>query len=162
MPTVCGVSSWLPDGFNHPQRFDLVTGHHLRPIRASDVALDYPAVMGSRDSLWARYGDAWGWPRADMTFEEDRRDLVRHEREIAGGLSFNYAVFDERERALLGCVYVDPVEGVGDDAADGSRAIVSWWVVDAEVGGPLEAALADAVPAWIDAVWPFTSVRYGV
>jgi hypothetical protein len=156
------VSSWLPDDFSHPERFDLSTGHHLRPIRASDVELDYPAVMGSRDRLWAQYGAAWGWPRVDMTFEQDRQDLLRHEQEIAGRLSFNYAVFDERERALLGCVYVDPIEEVGHDRAQGPCAVVSWWVVDAEVGGPLEAALTEAVPAWIDALWPFTSVRYGV
>jgi hypothetical protein len=156
------VSGWLPDDFSPPDRFDLATGHHLRPIRESDVELDYPAVMGSRERLWLQYGGVWGWPRADMTFEEDRQDLVRHEQEIAGRLSFNYAVFDERERALLGCVYIDPVEERDDDAGGSPRAVVSWWVVDAEAGGPLEGALADAVPAWIDAVWPFASVRYGV
>jgi hypothetical protein len=39
---------------------------------------------------------------------------------------------------------------------------VSWWVVDAEVGGPLEATLAEAVPSWLGEAWPFTRVRYGV
>jgi hypothetical protein len=156
------MSGWLPDDFCHPERLDLATGHHLRPIRASDVDLDYPAVMGSRGRLWAQYGDAWGWPGADMTFEEDRRDLLRHEQEIAGRLSFNYGVFDEPERALLGCVYVDPVEEGGDDSAAGPGAVVSWWVVDAEANGPLAATLTDAVPVWIATVWPFTSVRYGV
>ena len=28
-------------------------GHHLRQIRADDVDIDYPAVMGSRERLWA-------------------------------------------------------------------------------------------------------------
>jgi hypothetical protein len=28
---------WLRPGFETPQRVDLPTGHHLRPIRADDV-----------------------------------------------------------------------------------------------------------------------------
>lgn len=59
--------TWLPAGFAHPPRVDLECGAHLRPIRAEDVAIDYPAVMGSRDRLWAKYGGVWGWPPASMS-----------------------------------------------------------------------------------------------
>src|SRR3954465_8832025 len=97
---------WLPDGFEPPQRVDLPTGHHLRPIRADDVDIDYPAVMGSQDRLWAMFGEVWGWPPPTMTFEQDRADLARHEREIAAHESFNYAILDEAETELFGCVYV--------------------------------------------------------
>ncbi|MGZ4640393.1 MAG: hypothetical protein ACXV2J_15195, partial [Actinomycetes bacterium] len=69
-------SAWLPADFVHPQRVELVTGHHLRPIRASDVDLDMPAVMGSQERLWSIYGEAWGWPPATMTHEQDRDDLA--------------------------------------------------------------------------------------
>lgn len=55
--------SWLPDDWRHPDRLDLPTGHHLRPIRAADVEIDYPAVMGSRERLWEMFGQVWGWPR---------------------------------------------------------------------------------------------------
>jgi hypothetical protein len=34
---------WLPDGFAHPERVEPPTGHHLRPIRESDVDIDSPA-----------------------------------------------------------------------------------------------------------------------
>jgi hypothetical protein len=54
--------SWLPEDFVHPEHVELPTGHHLRPIRESDVDIDYPAVMGSRETLWARFGGMWGWP----------------------------------------------------------------------------------------------------
>ena len=100
--------SWLPEGFEHPQREDLATGHHLRPIRGSDVDIDYPAVMGSRARLWAKYGEAWGWPAETMTFEADREDLERHAEEIERHETFNYALLDEGETELLGCVYIDP------------------------------------------------------
>lgn len=72
--------AWLPDGFAHPLRVDLPTGHHLRPIRADDVDLDLPAVMGSRERLWSIYGEAWGWPPVGMTAEADRADLGRVDR----------------------------------------------------------------------------------
>ncbi len=102
-----------------------------------------PAVMGSQERLWSIYGQAWGWPPASMTAEEDRVDLARHEAEIEAHESFNYALFDAEETQLLGCVYIDPPEKVGADAE------ISWWVVDPLVGTPVEAALDELVPRWI-------------
>jgi hypothetical protein len=114
--------AWLPSDFEHPERVELPTGHHLRPIRADDVDIDYPAVMGSRERLWARYGDAWGWPPATMTPEQDREDLEHHEAEIAAHETFNYAVLDEQATALLGCVYIDPP---GQESPAGTDAVAS-------------------------------------
>jgi hypothetical protein len=91
-----------------------------------------------------------------MTAEQDRADLERHEREIAAHESFNYAILNDDETALLGCVYVDPPGGESD-----CDAIVSWWVVDDRVGTPLEAALAVFVPEWMTSAWPFRSPRFG-
>ena len=149
--------SWLPEGFDHPRRVELPTGHHLRPIRADDVDIDYPAVMGSRERLWAKYGEAWGWPPETMTFEADRDDLAHHEREIAAHETFNYAVLDEAESELLGCVYIDPPE---EGSAPGSDAVVSWWVVDEAVGSDLERALDELVPRWLHDTWGFRNVDY--
>jgi hypothetical protein len=146
---------WLPPAFRHPTRADLPDGrHHLRPIRESDVDLDYPAVMGSRERLWAIYGEAWGWPPETMTYEQDREDLARHAAEIEAHLSFNYALFDPAETALLGCVYLDPPERAGADAE------ISWWVVDAAAGTDLERALEEFVPRWVARDWPFARPRY--
>ena len=146
--------TWLPADFEHPTRVDLGTGHHLRPIRADDVDLDMPAVMGSQERLWSIYGVAWGWPPASMTAAEDREDLARHEAEIAAHESFNYALFDAEETALLGCVYIDPPEKVGADAD------ISWWVIDPLVGTAVERELDEAVPTWIAKHWPFDHPRY--
>jgi hypothetical protein len=148
---------WLAEDFCHPERVDLPTGHHLRPIRESDVDIDYPAVMSSRERLWARYGAMWGWPPADMTYDFDREDLARHEREIAAHTTFNYAVLDEDETELFGCVYIDPP---GKHTPDGADALVSWWVVDREADGELERALDEFVPRWLTERWGFRAVRY--
>jgi hypothetical protein len=151
------VVAWLPDDFEHPERVDLPTGHHLRPIRETDVDIDYPAVMGSRDRLWAKYSEAWGWPPATMSYEADRVDLARHEAEIAAHETFNYAVLDEGETELLGCVYIDPPDARSPAGAD---AMVSWWVVDAHHGGALEGALDEFVPLWLGETWGFHAVHY--
>lgn len=145
---------WLPADFAPPVRLDLPTGEHLRPIRATDVDLDYPAVMGSQPRLQSIFGPAWGWPPATMTYEQDLDDLVHHEREMAELASFNFAMFDADETRLLGCVYIDPPEKAGADAE------ISWWVVDDAVGTATERALDDAVPQWIVTQWPFDRPRY--
>jgi hypothetical protein len=146
---------WLPDDLITPVVVELPTGHHLRPIRASDVALDYPAVMSSRQRLWSQYGAAWQWPSADMTFEADRIDLARHERDMASRSSYNYAVFDADETELLGCVYLDPPD---DESPPGTDVVSSWWVVDQEAGGLLEQSLTAFVPRWLAETWGFRAI----
>jgi hypothetical protein len=146
---------WLPEDFVHPVRADLPTGHHLRPMRAADTEIDFPAVMGSRERLWAIYGPAWGWPPATMTPEQDREDLAHHERDIAAHASFLYGLFAEDEAELLGCVYVDPPEKAG-----GADAEVSWWVVGALVGSEVERALDVFVPRWLVERWPLRAPRF--
>ena len=49
---------WMPVHWAHPRHVPVGPDHHLRPIRASDVDLDLPAVLGSRDRLWSIYGHA--------------------------------------------------------------------------------------------------------
>lgn len=148
---------WLPEQFRHPERVPLSTGHHLRPIRAADVEIDYPAVMGSRERLWSKYGEAWGWPPATMTVEQDRHDLARHEAEIARQETFNYAVLNADESELLGCVYIDPPPA---DEESGNDAVVSWWVVDRAVGTDLDRELESFVPHWLTDTWGFRSVDF--
>ena len=157
------MTDWLPERFEHPTGVDLPTGHHLRPISAADTDLDMVAVMGSRERLWTIYGEAWGWPPATMTAEQDREDLQHHADEIEAHLSFNYALFDEEETALLGCVYLDPPPPSTGTPGDGAvDAVVSWWVVDDLVGSPVEAALDALVPRWIEEDWPLQRPWYGV
>lgn len=149
--------AWLAQSFDHPERVDLPSGHHLRPIREDDVAIDYPAVMGSRERLWEKYGEAWGWPAATMSYEADQEDLARHAQEITAHETFNYAVLDEAEGELLGCVYIDPPD---DRSPAGSDAVVSWWVVDASVGSDLERALEAFVPRWLEETWGMRAVHW--
>lgn len=149
--------TWLAEGVTPPDRVELPTGHHLRPIREDDVAIDYPAVMGSRERLWAKYGEAWGWPAPTLSYEADQGDLARHEAETAAGEAFNYAVLDEQETELLGCVYIDPPDA---RSPPGSDAVSSWWVVDRRAGTELEQALDVLVPRWLADTWGFQNVHF--
>ena len=138
----------------HPEVVPLPTGDHLRPIRESDIEIDYPAVMDNRDYLFSIFGAAWGWPAADTSWEDDKAELARHERENLAHLSFNYAILDPAESRLYGCIYIDPPERVGSDAD------ISWWVVpDADIRTPRRRCV-EFVPAWIAKAWPFTQPRF--
>jgi hypothetical protein len=145
---------WLPPDFEAPARLDLPTGDHLRQIRVGDIDIDYPTVMANQPHLWDTFGEVWGWPPPDMTREQDLEDLIRHVEEMERNESFNYAVFDDDETTLKGCVYIDPPERAGADAD------ISWWVVNEERSGPLERALRREVPRWIAAEWPFEEPRF--
>jgi hypothetical protein len=114
----------LPEGFVHPARCILTTGHHLRPIRGTDVFLDFPAVMGSQASLWSLFGGKWGWPSPTMTIGQDLDDLVRHEWEMESQQSYNYCILDKEESQLSGCVYLDPPDADSPPAVD---AEICWW-----------------------------------
>lgn len=89
-----------------------------------------------------------------MTREQDLEDLQRHVTEMERNESFNYAIFDQGEQTLKGCVYIDPPEREGADAD------ISWWVAQEELSGPLERALRAHIPAWIGEQWPFEAPRF--
>jgi hypothetical protein len=92
-----------------------------------------------------------------MSYEADRIDLARHEAEIAARETFNYAVLDEGETELLGCVYIDPPDA---RSPPGTDAVASWWVVDHAAGGELERALDAYVPGWLTDTWCFGRVHF--
>ena len=89
-----------------------------------------------------------------MTYDQDREDLARHEREIRDHHSFNYAVLDSAESTLFGCVYIDPPEKAGADAD------ISWWVITHPEQAAIETTLLELVPRWIADEWPFSNPRF--
>lgn len=135
----------VPVGLEH-ERF------RLRPITIHDTVRDFDAVMSSREHLWSLFGEAWGWPPADLTLEQDLIDLAWHQKEAELKQSFNFAVVSLDESRLLGCVYVDPPTKRGYDAE------VFWWGRPDEPG--LEEEIGAAARGWIESEWPFERVAY--
>ncbi len=124
----------------------------LRPITIHDVVKDYDAVMSSREHLWKRFGESWGWPPADMSLEQDLIDLAWHQKEAQIRSSFNYAVMSIDQSQLLGCIYVDP------PTLTGTEAEIWYWARESELANRLESVLEEFVPAWLAKAWPFQIV----
>ncbi len=143
--------TFLPPDFSVPQAEETAR-FRLRPITIHDVVKDYDAVMSSREQLWDRFGELWGWPAPDLSLEQDLIDLAWHQKEGQIGSTFTYAVMAPDESRLLGCVYVDP------PVAEGTEADIRSWVRTDELGTGLESELEAFVIEWLGCSWPFSVV----
>ncbi|MCX6092509.1 MAG: GNAT family protein [Candidatus Bipolaricaulota bacterium] len=132
----------------------------LRPLRASDAERDYDAVMSSAPELRRCRGSEW--PADDFTLDENRADLVRHEREHERGEAFTYTVLAPDETRCLGCVYIVPVwpEAAPLCGAAACAACVGFWVRASELANDLERHLLTALREWLKAEWPFDCVLF--
>jgi GNAT acetyltransferase-like protein len=145
--------SFLPPDFEPPLLLE-TERFRMRPLDVNDVVKDYDAVMSSRDHLWEMFGEAWGWPRADLTLEQDRKDLEWHQDEFERRSSFAYEVMSPDESRLLGCVYIDPPKKRSFDAE------VFWWVRVSELETGLHEELGAALREWLASEWPFEKVAF--
>jgi hypothetical protein len=139
----------------------------LRMLRASDVALDYQAVMGSQAMLLVKSGG--GWPREGFSLEDNLADLELHEREHLERVAFTYTVMNPDESECLGCVYIRPLRAylqlpkasldepgvLGED-----EPIVHFWVLQSRLGDGLEGRVFDALRGWLRTAWPFARVAF--
>jgi hypothetical protein len=142
---------FLPRQFQVPAVVETAR-FRMRSITIHDVFKDYDAVMSSREHLWARFGAIWGWPREDMTIEQNIVDLGWHQKEFKLRSSFDYAVMSLDERRLLGCVYVDPPD------QDDVDAEIWYWARQSELASGLEAELSSFLQGWLANEWPFRTI----
>lgn len=139
---------FLPKDFKVPERAE-TEEFIIRHITIHDVVKDYEAVMTSRDYLWSLFGEAWGWPTADLSFEQDLIDLGWHQKEGQLRKAFDFAVFNKDESKLMGCLYLDPPEKKGYDVD------VYYWIRSMENQQNLEERLFAFAQEWIKTNWPF-------
>lgn len=132
----------------------------LRPLRPTDVELDYDAVVSSAEMLrrWCQ-GD---WPADGFTLAENLADLQRHEREHGEWKAFTYTVLDPQGIRCLGCVYIVPLGPelipLGEGAA--YPADVTFWVRASEVANGLDADLLATLREWFRADWAFDRILF--
>ena len=131
----------------------------LRMLSIHDLVKDYDAVMSSREQLWARFAAPWGWPRADLSLEQDLIDLAWHQKEFQRRTSFAYAAMSPDGARLLGCVYIEPPVSSGMEA-DAAEAEVWFWARSSELASGLEDELGHAVADWLARDWPFRRVLW--
>lgn len=138
---------------------------YLRMLSASDVELDYNAVMASRETLLA--GSGGRWPRDGFTIEENLADLQEHEADHLARTSFTYTVMNPDETRCLGCVYINPlsqlleryrvVEGESIMSQEHDAVVYLWARPDYSPNGLDECLLAALLP-WLGTRWAFTRV----
>ena len=132
----------------------------LRPLRATDVELDYDAVMSSREQL--RRWSQTTWPADDFTLAENLEDLERHEREHHEGVAFTFTVLNPEGTRCLGCVYITPLN---EEAAlryvnATYVANVGFWVRTSEIANDLDQHLLATLRRWLATDWPFEPVTF--
>jgi RimJ/RimL family protein N-acetyltransferase len=142
--------SFVPAEFDPPQRLS-TPNFVLEPLVPQHNERDYAAWSSSIEHVRATPGFPDGsWPH-EMTPEENRADLERHQRDFTERKGFTYTVLDPGDGDVIGCVYIYPL-------SDEPGAEASSWVRADRVA--LDLRLAEAVAAWFESTWPFARVRY--
>ncbi|WP_250299087.1 N-acetyltransferase [Streptomyces sp. A 4/2] len=139
----------------------------LEPLGPQHNAADHAAWSAGIEHIRATPGfEDREWPPVGgMTLEANLHDLQKHADDFAQRRGFTYTVIgtgidvgdgdgDGGDYEVIGCVYIYPARGDGQDP----RPHVSSWVrADrAELDAPLHAAVSD----WLATDWPLGSVRY--
>lgn len=134
----------------------------LRPLRATDVELDYDAVMSSAEML-RRWGQG-DWPRDGFTLEENLADLEWHELEHHERTAFTYTVLNPQGTRCLGCVYIMPLRPELKLLGEGAvyPAAVRFWVRASEVADGLDVDLLAALREWLQTAWAFDWILFHV
>ena len=136
----------------------------VRPLRASDVALDYDAVISSRAELLLHSGGTR--PREGFTLQENLADLERHEQEFLDRVAFAYTVMNPTETECLGCIYIDPLESFLGKNVEGPgyladrTAYITFWVRQSRLADNLDKRLLQALISWFQNEWAFSHVVF--
>ncbi len=128
----------------------------LRMLAATDVELDYDAVMASRNLLHLRSGGSW--PREGFTLAENLTDLQEHEADFHARRGFTYTIMNSDETQCLGCLYIYPLGVIlrrtGVDEAEMAKvkdevAEASFWVRQERIADNLDQRVLAALLLWL-------------
>jgi len=102
------MTAFVPDDFDPPQGLSEAQ-FRLEPLGPQHNEADYAAWTSSMQHIRDTPGYAGGgWPR-EMTIDQNRDDLLRHERDFAARTGFTYTVLDGGDD-VIGCVYIYPLQ----------------------------------------------------
>ena len=141
----------------------------FRPLRTTDVELDYQAVMSSASKL--RIWSQSDWPRDGFTLEENLADLAMHEEEHHAREAFTYTVMDPEQNVCLGCIYMRPILqevlelGVCSEIQPGEDlygASIRFWGRQTPAIEELEAGLINALLDWLETDWYFRCLVFPI
>jgi hypothetical protein len=146
--SVTGHPAFVPAGFEPPRSLD-GDGFRLEPLGPEHNDADLAAWSSSIEHIRSTpgYPDG-GWPPVGgMSPAANLADLTRHAADFVSRKGFTFTVLEPDSRDVIGCVYLYPTS-----AQDHDVEVQSWVRADR---AELDAPLADAVAAWLDADWPW-------
>jgi hypothetical protein len=146
------MADFVPDEFDPPA--GLTTPQfRLEPLGPQHNEADYAAWTSSMQHIRDTPGFATSrWPH-EMTIDQNRDDLLRHQRDFQARTGFTYTVLGDDDD-VIGCVYIYPL---APDPEPGATTVESWVRADrAELDLPLHRAVSD----WLARDWPFRRVDY--
>jgi hypothetical protein len=144
-----------------PPRTKRLTSFQLVVLGPAFAAQDHLAVRGSADRIRHVFGPDDDWPDADISWQDNLADLVRHEREFDERVAFAYALLDLRGEAYLGCLYLRPIKsGQADDLRRQLyQAQAFLWLSVLQSSVTDVQALAE-IRAWLGEYWPLASMAW--
>ncbi|MGH3426941.1 MAG: hypothetical protein ACRDQZ_05150 [Mycobacteriales bacterium] len=146
------MTGFVPADFDPPHGLRAAR-FRLEPLGPQHNEADYAAWTSSMQHIRNTPGFAAGsWPR-EMTIDQNRGDLLRHQRDFHAGTGFTYTVL-EGEDDVIGCVYIYPLQ---PGPEPGAAHVESWVRADrSDMDVPLYRAVSD----WLTCDWPFQRVDY--
>lgn len=154
------IAAMVPASFD-PPRTQWLPSFQLAVLGPAFAEQDHLAVRGSADRIRHVFGPTDDWPDANISWQDNLDDLVRHEREFADRIAFAYALLGLGGEAYLGCLYLRPIKPVraGDRRRQRYQAQAFLWL------SALQSAVTDAqalaeIRAWLAERWPFASVAW--
>ncbi len=139
----------------------------VRRQAQTDNALDFEAVMGSRQEL-RDWSDS-DWPEDAFTPEENAADLGMHIGEHARDEAYGFSIFDVTESTLLGSLYLSQIAPiVANYQVDPCVAAylrrfdvcADYWLRQG-VTKEMRYALLRTVLNWLNEAWWFRRVAFG-
>ena len=139
------------------------------PLRASDVELDFDAVVSS--SLMLRAWSQSDWPIDGFTLEENLDDLQRHEQEHLDKKAFTYTIMNPDETFCLGCIYINPQNqeivdlGICQLPAKEKEpfvASVGYWIRESHATKEFSITILKEIIQWLDSEWYFNCIVFPV
>ena len=136
----------------------------LEPLQPRHNALDYEAVMASREQL--RLWGGHDWPADDFSLADNEKDLAFHWQEHQQRAAFTYTVLDPAQTRCLGCLYIRPLAELRRNNAyllsgmPGDVALARFWVRSDARDSDLESHLLSSLHEWFDTKWPFSRLLF--
>jgi hypothetical protein len=136
----------------------------LRPLRTTDVELDYDAVLSSREML-RRWGGG-SWPSDDFPLEGNLSDLDEHQSEHEEGVAFTFTVMNPNQTECLGCVYLTPLQNMRrwllETAGEINdfTVVCRFWARQSRLADGLDGRLFTALRSWLNNDWAFNKIYF--